>query len=281
MAMPIQCLSRCGMTFEAETLLVPARRTACGAWILWSLVLLLLLGTCHPGAAGQTGPGYALNFNNGYVKLQNFINSAPTTEVTVEFWQKVNGPLAQSTFCQSPLAPGQNAPDSVFNAHVPFADGMVYWDFGNVTLGGRLAYLPPAQIINSWQHFAFVASQSGNYMAIYRNGNLEAIKDGMRPLVRTNLDLDLSGVPSGLPYQGMLDEFRIWNVARSQSQIASNMYHALTGTESNLVLCLHFNEGAGNFTQDATGSPVNSGGSLLGDVSWQHSTAPFVPEVSS
>jgi parallel beta-helix repeat protein len=268
------------MTFKVETLQVPAGPTGRWARALWGFALVLLVGTLHRATAGQTGPGYALNFNSGYVKLQNFLSSAPTNEVTVEFWQNVAGMQAQSTFCQSPPSAGSTAPDSVFNAHVPFVDGMVYWDFGNITLGGRLAYVPPVQIVNSWQHFAFVASQSGNYMAIYRNGNLEAFKVGMRPLVRTNLDLNLSGAPSGLPYHGLLDEFRIWKVARSQPEIATNMYRALSGTESNLVLCLHFNEGGGPVTQDATGSPINTG-VLLGNVIWQHSTAPFVPEVSS
>jgi predicted outer membrane repeat protein len=249
------------------------RSFVCGLW--------LLLVTARVAGGAQTGPGFALNFDGvaGYVQLQHFLNFAPTNEITIEFWQKVNAPLPQCTFCQSPPPVGTITPNSVMSAQVPFADGQVYWDFGNITLGGRLVYMPPPDIINTWQHFAFVASQSGNYMAIYRNGNLEAIKSGMTPLVHTNLDLDLSGVPSGLPYGGSLEEFRIWRVARIQDDIVLNMHRAMTGTESNLVLCLHFNEGDGPVTEDATGNPANLG-ILSAGVSWQHSTAPFVPEVT-
>src|SRR6185295_3073396 len=116
-----------------------------------------------------------------------------------------------------------------------------------------------------------------NYMAIYRNGVLEAIKSGMTPLVHTNLDLDLSGLPAGFPFGGAIDEFRIWNVARSVDQIQQNLYHSLTGSEAGLVHYWRFNEGGGNTTADATGSAVGTG-LLNGPVQWEHSTAPFVPE---
>jgi predicted outer membrane repeat protein/parallel beta-helix repeat protein len=271
------------MTPGVEAFRFPAARLAQKSRTRQGLTLgLLLLAIASRGSAvAQTGPGYALKFDgaSGYVQLQNFLSSAPTNEVTVEFWQKVHDFRPQSTFCQSPPPAGSTASNSVFNAHVPFADGQVYWDFGNITQGGRLSYLPPIPITNSWQHFAFVASQNGNYMAIYRNGILEAFKSGMTPLVPANLDLNLSGVPTGFPYRGQLDEFRIWRVARSQDDIMQNMFHAMTGTEANLAICLHFNEGGGPVTQDATGSALNIG-ILNGGVSWLHSTAPFVPEVS-
>jgi len=100
----------------------------------------------------------------------------PTTEITVEFWQKVAGAAYQSTFCLGAF----NAA-AVFNAHVPYADGTIYWDFGDIEHGGRLSYTPPVSIAGTWQHFALVASQAGNCMAIYRNGVREAVKSGMTP----------------------------------------------------------------------------------------------------
>jgi predicted outer membrane repeat protein len=240
---------------------------------------LLLAATVH--AAGQTGPGYALSFDgvSGFVKIGGFLNNAPMTEVTVEFWQNVSQVRAQATFYPGG-APGGPPPGSSFSAFVPAGDGQVYWDFGNITAGGRLSYFPTVALPNSWQHFALVASLSGNYMAIYRNGVLEASKQGMTPLLPANLDLDLSGARSGLPFGGMLDEFRIWNVARTQDQILQNLYHSLTGNEPGLVAYWRFSEGHGNVTQDATGSAINAG-SLSSGVSWVHSKAPFVPDLAA
>ena len=243
---------------------------------------LLFFLLAAPVPAAQTGPGYALKFdgNSGYVKIPGFLQNAPSTEITVEFWQNVSDVRSQATFRQSPAAPGFPAPGSTFSAFVPFSDGMVYWDFGDITAGGRLSYQPQGAIINSWQHFAMVASLSGGYMAIYRNGVREAFKTGMTPLVHTNLDLNLSGVPAGLPYGGLLDEFRIWNIALTASQIQADMNHSLTGNEPGLVAYWRFNEGNGNLTQDATGGAANAG-LLNASVTWVHSTAPFVPDVST
>jgi hypothetical protein len=243
--------------------------------------IALLVVTSPALPAAQTGPGFALQFDgaSGFVNIPGFLQNAPTNEITVEFWQNVSAIRPQATFCQSQPAP-TSSPGSTLSAFVPFSDGMVYWDFGNITSGGRLSYFPQAPLVNSWQHFAMVASRSGNYMAIYRNGIMEAVKSGMTPLVRSNLDLDLSGVPVGLPYGGLLDEFRIWNIARTGDQILQNMNHSLTGTEAGLVAYWRFNEGSGYVTQDATGGAANAG-LLNASVTWLHSTIPFVPDVST
>jgi len=44
-------------------------------------------------------------------------------------------------------------------------------------------------------------------------------------------------------YNGELDELRVWNVARTQSEIQENMYARLTGAESGLIGYYNFNQG--------------------------------------
>ena len=241
---------------------------------LLSVILLTLHGSL---VCGQPGPGYALSFNgvNSYVGMQDPTGTDIVAEVTVEFWQKVNAVAVQSTFCESTFVNG-----SVFNAHVPYADGKVYWDFGDIAGGGRLSYTPPVSIVGSWQHFAMVASQTGNYMRIYRNGVLEASKTGMTPLVHTNLDLILGGAEAGVPFGGQLDEFRIWKVARSQSDIQANMYHSIPDpTSTDLVAYVRFDEGEGNYAYDSSGQ--NHTGTLSNSPTWVASTVPFVAGVAA
>src|SRR5262249_46090777 len=149
---------------------------------------------------------------NQFANVAMFATNAPTNEVTIEFWQFATAIKAQATL--------GTVPDAVTNritGHVPWVDGVVYWDFGNINTAGRLFYTPPNPITNSWQHFAFVASSNGNYMRIYRNGVLEAQKSGMTPFVRGTNDLNLGQINSGF-FAGQLDEFRIWNVARSSNE---------------------------------------------------------------
>lgn len=175
-------------------------------------------GTLTNGAtfgSGNVGQAFSLDGVNDLVQVPGYLNSAPVSEVTAVFWQKVSSVKVQSTFSASGFVNG-----SVFNAHVPYSDGKVYWDFGNINTGGRLSYTPSVSLVGTWQHFALVASQSGNYMRIFRNGVMEAEKSGMTPFVRANLDLAIGGAASlGISFGGQIDEFAIYNRALSASEI--------------------------------------------------------------
>ncbi|HSH17241.1 MAG TPA: LamG domain-containing protein, partial [Verrucomicrobiae bacterium] len=169
--------------------------------------------------------------------------------VTVEFWQRVDSAKAQSTFtCNA----------NAFNAHVPWSDGRVIWDFG----GRRLQYTPPVSIVGTWQHFAFVSSVVNGYMLIYRNGVLEAIEaSGAGTFARGNFDLNLGNNFGGSGvnfFRGELDEFRVWNVVRSPEQIAANLNARLAGNEAGLVACYRMDEASGTALVDAT-TPANNG----------------------
>ena len=184
-----------------------------------------------PNVGGAT----SLAFNGGnYVNIPGFGPNVPLDEVTIEFWQKaVASAQAQSSF--------QLVPDDLgnrLNAHVPFSssDSKVYWDFGNIGSGGRLSYAPPVPVVGSWQHFAFVASRSGNYMKIFRNGVEEASKPGVSTLVPGLRDLKLGGL------NGQLAEFRVWKVARTAEQIEANRHVSLANTTTGLVAYYRFNQ---------------------------------------
>ncbi|MEI9959963.1 MAG: LamG-like jellyroll fold domain-containing protein [Limisphaerales bacterium] len=79
-------------------------------------------------------------------------------------------------------------------------------------------------------------------MSIYTNGTLCASKFGMTPFVRGNYELRIGAGN----YNGRLDEFRIWNIARSQAQILANLNTPLTGNETNLLLYYRFDDNGGN-----------------------------------
>ncbi len=219
--------------------------------------------------------GHALHFDgsSGYVNIPNFGNSLPTNEITVEFWQRVTYLKDQSTFSLN-----SDIYTNRFNAHVPLSDGNVYWDFGNINTLGRLSYTPLLPITGSWQHFALVSSQSGNFMAIYQNGLLVTNRTGMTPLTRGNYNLELGVLFTPYPsityyFAGDLDEVRIWNTARSASRIQASMNYSLSGNEAGLVAYWRFDEGTGTTTADATGHGLN--GTLVAGTTWGDSTAPI------
>jgi len=226
---------------------------------LASLRLLIALACSGVPAFVQADPGSALSFDGQgqRVRIPDFFTNAPTTEVTVEFWQNVSGLREQSSFCQDDSSRDGWDSSNVFNAHVPYADGWVYWDFGDIEGEGRLYYKPPVSIVGIWQHFAFVASQSGNFMRIYRNGILEAEKAGMTPLSAGSFHLDIGGENNALwqvSFGGILDEFRIWKAARTQTEIQASMYQSLPLPQVNLVAYWRFDEGTGELAHDASGN---------------------------
>lgn len=54
----------------------------------------------------------------------------------------------------------------------------------------------------------------------------------------------------GKPWLGNVAEFRLWNVSRSQTDIANNNRKRITGAEPGLVSYYKFNEGSGNAAND-------------------------------
>ncbi len=179
-------------------------------------------GTLLNGAtygAGKVGQAFRFDGADDRMVLAAFCSLIPSTEITIEFWQKVDAVKVQSTFSQVGFVAGQ-----ICNAHIPYSDGKVYWDFGDINNGGRLSYTPPESLVGTWQHFALVASQSGNYMRIYRNGVLEAQKTGMTPLAVSYADFAIGGA-AGLSFGGLLDEFTIYASALDPQDVL-DVYNA-------------------------------------------------------
>jgi hypothetical protein len=215
-------------------------------------------------AGPLSGFGLRLDGVDDDVVVPGFGALIPSTEITVEFWQKVDAAKQQGTLIAG-LPP---ATTNRLFAAVPWSDGQVYWDFGDIAAGGRLTYMPPEPIIGQWQHFALVASQSGNHMAIYRNGVLEATKSGMDPREPDGTALFIGGrgmLNSNFHFGGCLDEVRIWNVARSAEDVRSTMGVRLNGNEPGLLAYWRLDEGQGAVAADLAGS---SDGTLNNGPAW-------------
>ena len=240
------------------------------------LTLGVLVAATHRTASGQSLFGNALSFNgiNQYVSVANFGNIIPTNEITVEFWAYTTKAAGQSAFI---LNPDSNA--MRLNGHLNYGGpapdvGLTYWDFGNINFAiGRLGPIAaPANSISNWIHYAFVASQSGDSMSLYTNGVLQATKSGMTPFVRGAYELRIGG--GG--FNGRLDDFRVWNTARSQAQIQAAMNQPLAGSETNLVFYYKFDSASGTIATNsatATGSAFN--GLLISSPAWVSSSVPI------
>jgi hypothetical protein len=64
-----------------------------------------------------------------------------------------------------------------------------------------------------------------------------------------------------LQSDGEIDEFRVWNVERTASEITSNMNTSLSGSETGLVAYYNFESASGSTLLDLAGS---NNGSISG-----------------
>jgi hypothetical protein len=222
------------------------------------------------GALGFSMPG-------DHLCLADFGAAAPTNEITVEFWLKPTQSEEQTLFTLSPEEPGQRLSLRLMAGGERTRDAArLVWDFGDPLGGGRLTYEPAELPLGVWQHFALVASARDHAMRCYRDGQLVASQPGSSALARRMADL-LIGSEAGAFIGCQLDEFRVWNVARTQPEIESNQHRHLRGDEPGLVLYLPFDERAGpTATNFAAAAAV---GGLSNRTAWVAAPLLYAPDV--
>jgi len=132
-----------------------------------------------------------------------------------------------------------------------------------------------------WFHVA--ASYDGSVARIFINGEPRGTLTPSAPLDTLATEVAVGGsviIPSY--FDGMIDELRIWNLARTQTEIARDMSQRLAGDESGLVVYLRMEEGSGTTTEDATGEGNHGtlsgpGGAQAAGPAWVSSPAWATP----
>jgi hypothetical protein len=103
---------------------------------------------------------------------------------------------------------------------------------------------------SQWIHFAL--SWDGTAFSAFVNGVETATKTGGGMLATDATQLTIGGNPRGAYFNGNMDEFRVWNIARTAADITSTMHKTLTGTETGLVGYWKFDETTGMTAADST-----------------------------
>jgi hypothetical protein len=134
--------------------------------------------------------------------------------------------------------------------------GNVGWAF-RLFLAGvqRSLYSNVVPVAGRWYHVA--GTYDGSAMRLYVDGILLASQSETGTIGTTTGPLHFgahgpSSPPNSGFIDGLLDENRIWNVARTQAQIQNNMHRRLAGNEKGLVGYWRLDEASGTQAQDAT-----------------------------
>jgi hypothetical protein len=118
--------------------------------------------------------------------------------------------------------------------------------------------------VNTWYHVALVFS--GSNTLVYVNGVFKGSTGNGINTTLTNIPFSIGNNDAGYPaedFLGSIDEVRIWNTARTQSEIQTNMNTELS-TATGLIANYHFNQG--------TAGGTNAGVTSLTDASGNNNT---------
>jgi len=241
------------------------------------IILLIFITTIITPKTFALNRVLSLNGDGDYVEIKeseslNAINS----QVTVEAWIKptvVTYPWMPIIYKGDEFAPGHtNRSYSLFWGQ----NGVLY--LCSAPNGrGQIDLQTPDQLIalEEWYHIAGVIDGKNGFMRILINGAEVASRDfngdiyvSMLPL-RIGRTHEEEEFPDYSTFSGLIDEVRIWNIARTQRQIQATMDTTLTGKEEGLTGYWSFDDGTANDL-----SPNGNDGTLYGDARYVEDELP-------
>ena len=117
---------------------------------------------------------------------------------------------------------------------------------------------------NQWYHIAAV--KEGANRKVYINGIEHSLSGSALNVNANNNPIRIGSDYGGRYFDGRIDEVRIWDIARTQAEIASTMNNLPSGEEFGLIAYYNFNSGSGNILFDQTSNEQD--GSLMGNPQW-------------
>ncbi|MEL6635091.1 MAG: LamG-like jellyroll fold domain-containing protein [Bacteroidota bacterium] len=131
------------------------------------------------------------------------------------------------------------------------------------------AFTGPIMNTNQWHHVAVTVDQGT--ITLYIDGQEVANHSySGTPTAASDMPVNIGASPGfgGREFDGVIDEVRIWNVARTRQQIADNATVDLTGTEPGFVAYFPMNEGSGATAGDITSTANDAGLVNMDDSNW-------------
>lgn len=171
---------------------------------------------------------------------------------TIEAWVNINSGASSINTIVGKKTPGGNTAGYAFyvNSWSTSDRKLVLESTGNAVVSSGT--VPN----NTWTHVA--ASVNNGTVTFYINGVADATTGPVTLTSNTNVSMQVGAFgDSNFPFSGSLADVRVWNVARTSSQISSNKDAYLSGVQQGLVLNYKFNETSGNTSLDASSSALN------------------------
>jgi len=175
--------------------------------------------------------GNALSFSGATVSVPPAALDSVTNEITISLWQYGT---VHDAWCSA--FEGVSNGLRVLNAHIPWGS-LIFWDAGidvNDTFQPFDRYYKECTSANQWcgqwNHWVFTKNAASGVQNIYLNGAYWGGRTGaIRPMVGITAFNIGSGVGWGY-YNGLIDEFRIQNVAQTPDWIQATYLNQKAGS---------------------------------------------------
>ena len=145
----------------------------------------------------------------------------------------------------------------------------------NYWLGNDLE-VTTANLAGAWHHVA--ATCDGTTRTLYLDGVAVGSDQPGPHNVPDARNLRIGSTNSGEFFNGLIDEVRVWSVARTAGQLSAGRGLVLPANSAGLLAYYRLSEGSGLATADATGTAANVG-TLTGGPTWTTDAAPLVAGV--
>lgn len=178
---------------------------------------------------GTSGNALAFDGSNDYVTTN--VPASSLNNYTVEGWLKVGTNSTEKGILQ--IANGLNNGNPYLLVK---NTGLLLQAYVNGSYPASLTYTATA---GSWFHWAL--TYDGTTYTLYINGSFTGAHVAGKQ--HQSGTLWLGNGYNGY-WNGAMDDMRIWNIARTSSQIAANRMNELTGNEAGLLAYYTFNQGA-------------------------------------
>ncbi len=201
---------------------------------------------------------YVVNFEGAdYIETPTFQGIGGGAQRTMEAWIKTDASAATQTLI---LSWGINASQEKWDMRINADKLRIEYSGGGVN---------GTMIINDgqWHHVVIVVT-SGLDIELFVDGVLDGT--GQAPNINTsivnNFNIGRSTGQTDRHFVGQISDVRIWNVARTASEIADNKDNRLTGSETGLVGYWKLNDGSGTIVSDS--GSLNHTGNFVGSPTW-------------
>ena len=219
---------------------------------------------------------YALDFNNNdYVRIESSsdINSGIHSQHTVEAWFRTNNKNSNTRQIIYEQGGGTRGLNIYIQSGRLYVGG---WNRRSSESNWSGTWDYTTNIVNNtWHHVALTlsggSSVTNNALKFYLDGANVVSGPGSRLWGHNpaNIGRTVSGsryhngTGNGYTFNGKIDEVRIWNVARSQSEINALKDTVLNGDEPYLTAYYNFQENTGGRAND-TQTQSNNDGTISG-----------------